>query len=172
MSSQILSLWLGDRSDIAYGCRTGLLEYVAWRAGTTILSHSRLYPPSQVLRIRPQAGGAEAGPALPQPSSLPTPALQAGVAGALPVRLVPHLLLHCLLHTHHAPPLGGFLDCQECDGAPARGTQARRYYSYLMNARKFHIIPTTCLHKIQLEAVLRVRVWASRILLSPTESSK
>ncbi len=35
------------------GCRTGPPGYIGWRAGTTILCQSRLYHPSQWLRIEP-----------------------------------------------------------------------------------------------------------------------
>ncbi len=37
----------GIKSILALGCRTGPPAYVAWRAGTTILCRSQLYPPSQ-----------------------------------------------------------------------------------------------------------------------------
>ncbi len=45
--SLILSLWLGGLSRL-------WPAYVAWRAGTTTICQSRLYPPSQELRIWPQ----------------------------------------------------------------------------------------------------------------------
>ncbi len=42
-SSQIHSPFLGDKSTMAWGCRTGPPAYVAWRGGTTTLCHC--YPP-------------------------------------------------------------------------------------------------------------------------------
>jgi hypothetical protein len=40
----VRSQW--DKFDYGIGCRrNGLSGYVGWRAGTTTLSHSRLYPP-------------------------------------------------------------------------------------------------------------------------------
>jgi hypothetical protein len=35
----------------AYGFRTGLPAYVAWRAGTTILCWSQLYPPMVTMNL-------------------------------------------------------------------------------------------------------------------------
>jgi hypothetical protein len=46
----LVSDW-GDKADNGIGFRTGLKGYIGWRAGTTTLCHSRLYPPSQRLRI-------------------------------------------------------------------------------------------------------------------------
>ncbi len=40
----------GIKPTLTWGFRTGL---PAWRAGTTTLCQSRLYPPSQALRIGP-----------------------------------------------------------------------------------------------------------------------
>jgi hypothetical protein len=42
-----LSLTGGIKSTLTYGCRTGPPGYIGWQADTTILCHSRLYPPSQ-----------------------------------------------------------------------------------------------------------------------------
>jgi hypothetical protein len=36
---------MGDILIPALGCRTGLPAYVAWRAGSTTLCRSQLYPP-------------------------------------------------------------------------------------------------------------------------------
>jgi hypothetical protein len=49
--AQLLIPDWGILSTLEY-CRTGPSVNVAWRAGTTILCPSQLYPPSQVLRIR------------------------------------------------------------------------------------------------------------------------
>ncbi len=54
LSNQIPSLWLVDIVDSGIGlsCRPALLIlYIGWRASTKILCLSRLYPPSQGLRI-------------------------------------------------------------------------------------------------------------------------
>ncbi len=44
---QFIVLNGGIKLTMAFVCRTGLSGYIGWRAGTTTLCHSRLYPPSQ-----------------------------------------------------------------------------------------------------------------------------
>ncbi len=51
----IVAYW-GLKSTKAYGYRTCLLAYVAWRAGVTILCHGQFYPFSQGLWIGPLCG--------------------------------------------------------------------------------------------------------------------
>ncbi len=70
-----------------------------------------------------QAGAAKAGPSLPRAGGIPPSSLQVDVTGALHLRLVPHLLFHRLLHTHHDPPVSRLLDCQERLGPPIGRTQ-------------------------------------------------